>query len=125
MLVLMLLVPLPSGDLSAVERWAVFAAAVAAGMVALGAITRRVVSAFRRCRSWVREGIRRADALDKLVQHELHPNSGGSLHDAVHRLDDRMTAVEGSLSTMAESQTHMWPAIEAVARSRPADDKEN
>lgn len=113
------LIPLPTSDLSAVERWAVFIAALAAGMVALGAIARRCVSAYRRLRGWVREGIRRADALDKLVQHELHPNSGGSLHDIVRKNSERLDRLEGAMSTLAESQTHMWPAIEAVANAKP------
>lgn len=126
-------VPLPGDQLSDVERWAVFLAAIAAGLVAVGAIISRIRRAWTRARTWVREGLRRADALDRLVQHELHPNSGGSLHDTVHRVDHRsaqtaelsaanarrLDRVEASLSTLAESQLAIWPAIEAVARAHP------
>lgn len=113
------LIPLPTSDLSAVERWAVFLAAIAAGVVALGALARRVRSAYRRVKGWVREAVRRADALDKLVQHELQPNSGGSLHDTVHKNSARLTELERHVATMAEAQPAMWHAIEAVANAKP------
>lgn len=123
---LLWLIPLPTDDLSAVERWAVFLAALAAGLGAVAYLVRTLRRAYCRIRDWVRRGLERADALERLVQHELNPNSGQSLHDTVHRLDEvvaenseRLDAVEGSLSTMAESQRHMWPAIEAVARAEP------
>lgn len=113
------LVPLPTSDLSALERWAVFVAAIAAGMVALGAIGKRIRSAWRRLARWVREFIRRADALDKLVQHELHPNHGGSLHDKVTHNSQRLTKLEESVTLLADSQRLMWPAIQAVAEAKP------
>lgn len=113
------LIPLPTSDLSAVERWAVFLVAVSAGVVALGSIARRIRSAYRRVKGWVREFIRRADALDKLVQHELQPNSGGSLHDTVHKNSARLTELERHVATMAEAQPAMWHAIEAVANATP------
>lgn len=119
------LVPLPSGDLSALERWAIFLAAIAAGLVALGAIAKRIRSAWRRLHAWVRSAIRRADALDRLVQHELHPNSGGSLHDTVHKTADRVDKLEESMATLAEAQKLMWPAIEAVARAKPPKHEEH
>lgn len=119
------LVPLPGAELSALERWAVFTAAVTAGLLALGAIATRVVRGIRRARAWIREGLRRADALDRLVQHELHPNHGGSLHDKVGNLDKRLVAVESSLTTMARSSANMWPAIEAIAQAEPPKERNN
>jgi hypothetical protein len=120
------MLPIPSGDLSSLERWAVFLSAMAAGALAIGVLGRMALRGIRRLTGWVREGLRRFDALDQLVQHELRPNSGGSLYDKLTRLDQaraehsrRLASVESSITTMAESQSAMWPAIEAIARAEP------
>lgn len=123
---------LPTG-LSDLERWAVFASAVAAGILALGVMLRKAWRGFTSARDWVREGVRSARALERLVTRELQPNHGSSLHDTVTELGRqlaqtregvdlnraRLDKVEASLSTLAESQLAIWPAIEAVARAEP------
>ena len=72
------------------------------------------------------------NALEDLLQHELNPNSGTSLKDALTRVDAmtktnaaRLDALEDHLGTLADSQTHIWPAIEAVARAEPPKEGHN
>lgn len=127
-------------ELSAVERWAVFVAALAAGLTALGVLAVRARRAYCRARDLLRDALARARVLAELVEHELNPNTGGSLHDMARRTDARtkrllsndrrqdrrLDALEEHIGTMAHAQRDMWPAIRAVAESEPPhDDKED
>ena len=60
---------------------------IAALIVALGIIHRAGLAAYRAAR-------RIEDTFD-LVHHELKPNSGSSLYDAIKRIDARVEILEG------------------------------
>lgn len=119
-------------------------AAVVAGLGALGWLYSKAAKAVRAGVEWGRAWSARFDALDHLVTHELTPNSGSSIKDAVGRLEARQEAmevrqeehvqlsagaqeaiearldnVEAVSKTYAEAQGHLWPAIEAVAKAVP------
>lgn len=122
-----------------VQEWAIWVAAVSAGLVALAAVARKVRAAWRvgvtRWHAWEA----RFDALNSLVQHELRPNTGSSLKDAVERvetrqerhladaarvagqIEQRLGRLEDVMGTAADAQAAMWPAIEAVAKAQPPD----
>ncbi|QSR25515.1 hypothetical protein CFH99_07745 [Nocardioides aromaticivorans] len=57
---------------------------VAGGLASLAVIGKWVRSVWR----WGRGLARTLDAVHGLVEHELKPNSGGSLFDMVKRIDD-------------------------------------
>lgn len=57
---------------------------VAGGLVSLGVIGKQVRNLWR----WGRELARTVEAVHGLVEHELKPNSGGSLFDMVKRIDE-------------------------------------
>lgn len=120
-----------------VQEWALWLAAVVAGLTALGWVYARVRRGLAAVLGWGREWAARFNALDALVTHELQPNSGSSMKDAIDRLevkqqrhldeagtafdsiDRRLGALEGSLATAADAQRNLWPAIEAVAKAAP------
>lgn len=119
------------------QEWAVWLAAVTAGLTAAGWLFARLRRAWRRTRaSWAAWAVR-FDALDTLVSHELQPNTGSSMKDSLKRVEaaqaqhlaeasqaarvitSRLDALEDITGTFAESQAHLWPAIEAVAQATP------
>lgn len=120
-----------------VQEWALWLAAVVAGLTALGWIWTRLVRAARRCGRWWDAGVARFDALEALVQHELNPNTGSSMKDALARVEaaqqthlreagaafesinSRLSVLEAVGATHAEAQANLWPAIEAVAKATP------
>lgn len=65
----------------------------AGGLISLGVIGKACVWGFRRALGGVRFSDRVLKAVD-LVEQELSPNSGGSLKDAVNRLDRRVLRLE-------------------------------
>jgi hypothetical protein len=86
-----------------VAAWATWLAAIAAGLVAIGWLGREAVKVAR----FVLSLARRADALLDLADHELTPNSGGSIKDAAdkipaieRRLNDHITASEEDRSDL-------------------------
>jgi hypothetical protein len=123
-----------------VQEWALWLAAVVAGLTAVGWLWSRLVRAARRVRRWWRAAERRFDALEALVQHELNPNTGTSMKDALGRVEaaqhkhlqeaaeafssinGRLAVLEAVGTTQAEAQAHLWPAIEAVAKATPPPD---
>lgn len=119
---------LPAG-LHTLERAAIFIAAISAGLAGLALLVQRFRRWTKRTWALALELRRRAKALEDLLNHELNPNSGTSIKDAVHRLEDkvagnseRLTSLEEHLDTLAEAQRHVWPAIEAVARAAPPNE---
>lgn len=115
-------------SLSSAERWAVFTAAISAGLAALLSLVARVRRAVRSALRWWKATRQRFDALERLVNHELNPNSGRSLKDTVVRIDAlshdnarRLDRLESHLGVMADAQVTMWPAIEAVAMAEPPE----
>lgn len=63
------------------------------------------------------------------IEHEVKPNNGSSIKDSVGRIEERLSAgderfdrLEASITTSAEAQRAMWPAIEAVAKGIPPED---
>lgn len=129
-------VPTPALHL---QEWAVWVAAVVAGLTAVGWLGHRLRRGFRRAWSTWASWERRWDALDRLVTHELQPNTGSSMKDALARLEDRqerhmreaalmalsmesrIRSVEDALQANAEAQATLWPAIQAVAEATPAN----
>lgn len=84
---------------SQIERGAVWLAAVVAGLVALGWLTRKLWKMFKR--------FDRILELVELVEKEMRPNGGSSLRDAVNstnaKLDatnDRLTSVDSRLTAL-------------------------
>ena len=74
----------------------------------------------------VRHLVRMLEALSTLLGRELNPNHGSSMKDDLHgitmsldKAHSRIDHLEGILDTMADAQTNVWPAIEAVANARP------
>jgi len=66
----------------------------------------------------------------RTVEYEVKHNGGGSIKDAVKRIESKQAAFESQLSevreamkTQAEAQVAVWPAIEAVAKSTPPDER--
>lgn len=108
-----------------------------AGLTALGWLWTRAVKAARRCGRWWGAIVARFDALEALVQHELNPNTGTSMKDALARVEaaqqrhlreagaafesinGRLSVLEAVGATHAEAQASLWPAIEAVAKATP------
>lgn len=114
-------------DQADVERWAVWVAAISAGVAGVLYLLGKARTVVRRAWSWWAETRARFDRLDALLTHELQPNSGSSLKDAVvanaagvNRLEQRVDDLELHLGVMAEAQTNLWPALEAIANSTPA-----
>lgn len=123
-----------------VQEWALWVAAVVAGLGALGWLWVRVRRLYVAGRNRVLRWGARFDALDALVSHELQPNTGSSMKDSLRRLEatqaehirmataahevleDRLQHLEAVTSTFSESQAHLWPAIEAVARATPSQE---
>lgn len=127
-------VPTPALHL---QEWALWAAAVVAGLTALGWIGKRARAALRRAFATWRHWESRLDLLDRLVTHELQPNTGSSMKDALQRverrqeqhmreaalmalsMESRIREVEHALQATAEAQAAVWPAIQAVAEAEP------
>lgn len=116
---------LPQGA-SQAERWAVWTAAISGGLAGFLYITAKVRRGIRTLWGFAKDVRRRMNALEDLLNHELNPNSGTSLKDAVTRLDravadqsERLDTLEDHLGTLADSQRAIWPAIEAVAKAEP------
>lgn len=126
-----------------VQEWALWLAAVVAGLTALGWLWTRLRRVVRRLVRWWRAVERRFDALEALVQHELNPNTGTSMKDALGRVEaaqrehlqdaatafgeinQRLAVLETVGTTQAEAQASLWPAIEAVARATPPPEEES
>jgi hypothetical protein len=126
-----------------VQEWALWLAAVVAGLTALGWLWVRGRRLYVRARAGVRGWVARFDALDALVSHELQPNTGTSMKDSLRRLEEtqadhialaaathevieeRLGRLEAVTSTFSESQAHLWPAIEAVAQATPPSKESN
>lgn len=113
-------------DQADVERWAVWVAAISAGVAGVLYLLGRIRSLFRRAWSWWSEARSRFTALEVLISHELQPNSGSTIKDAVTRnseavedLVGRVEHLELHLGVLAESQSCLWPALEAIAKSEP------
>lgn len=109
-----------------VERAAIWLAAVSGGLAAFLYIVKKLRQGWKALKAGWAITRRRFDALEALIQHELNPNSGGSMYDAIHRLDDttrqntaRLDHLESHLGTLADAQACIWPAIEAVANAEP------
>ncbi|MFD7066064.1 hypothetical protein ACFV97_02385 [Streptomyces sp. NPDC059913] len=90
--------------------WSVAAAAIAAGLGLLWRITRGVRRIVSRVDEFIddwqgtpaRSGVpARPGVMARLdrIEHELHPNSGGSLRDAVDRVDARTQQIAASTDT--------------------------
>jgi hypothetical protein len=72
------------------------------------------------------------------VRHEVKHNGGGSIKDAVKRIEERLedgsdqfetlnerqNRTEKALETIAEAQAALWPAIQAIAEASPPSNKE-
>lgn len=78
----------------------------------------------------VRHLVRLLEALSTLIGRELNPNHGSSMKDdlyaismSLERATARIDKLEAVLEVLAESQSHVWPAIEAVANARPPKDQ--
>lgn len=69
--------------------------AIVGGLVALGWLLKRAVSGVRTMRRWAREWAERFAVVEGLVHHELTPNSGSSVKDALARLETRLAIVDG------------------------------
>ncbi len=69
---------------SAVGESLVYSAGI---IVSLGVILRAGIAVYR--------AAKRIESTYELVNHELRPNSGSSLWDAVHRVDRRVEVLEG------------------------------
>lgn len=126
-----------------VQEWAVWVAAVVAGLTALGWLAARLRRGLRRAHATWRAWETRLDTLDRLVTHELQPNTGSSLKDAVARVEDRqerhqreaallalslesrLRGLESALQANAEAQATVWPAIQAVAEAAPPSNPHN
>lgn len=81
----------------------------------------------------LRHVARLLEALSTVVGRELNPNHGSSMkddlaavaqaldtaHGRIDQLEQTVSAVEDALHTIADSNRHIWPAIEAVANARP------
>lgn len=105
-----------------VGTWLAAAAAGLAGLAYLTRVVRRMFAGIAILERLMTQG----DAIQRLLRKELQPNHGSSLKDDVnaitqslHRAHERIDQVEGTLDGFADSQRHLWPAIEAVANARP------
>lgn len=74
----------------------------------------------------LRHVARLLEALSKVIGRELNPNHGSSMKDDLYgitmsldKAHSRIDHLEQTLGVLAESQHHIWPAIEAVANARP------
>jgi hypothetical protein len=80
----------------------VYVASISAGLAGLVYIGKQARNLWR----WGRGLARMVDAIHGLVEHELQPNSGGSLYDMVKRIDvwreDHVTESEGDRASLAE-----------------------
>lgn len=70
-------------------------AAIVAGLTALGWLLKRLVAGIRALRRWGRHWAERFEAVEGLVHHELQPNSGSSVKDALDRIERRLNIVDG------------------------------
>jgi hypothetical protein len=84
---------IPWGDL---DDHALYLTAVVAGLAALGVVVRRAWRAGKAAGVWLREAHRRLVVLERLVTHELNPNSGTSVKDALLRLEGTTERLEGT-----------------------------
>lgn len=81
----------------------------------------------------IRAGFRVLDSLEAIVTRELTHNHGTSMKDDVYgtaiasrrhgerldTLEDGVAELDRRLSTLAEANNLIWPAIEAVANAQP------
>lgn len=133
-----MLVEIPWADL---DEHSVYLAAIVAGLTALGWLLRKAWRGLLALRRFLREARRRFDALERLVIHELNPNSGSSLKDAMARVEAKVTRVEGRAlmvhglldQHVEESRTYLADVASSLADQgitlppvertpRPADD---
>lgn len=78
-----------------VDDWALWLAAVVAGLTALGWIGRRTRRAYNRLKPWVCK----LQAVLDIAEYELQHNGGGSIKDAVSEIP----ALRRGLSTVSDS----------------------
>lgn len=115
--------------LSSADDYSVWIVAVVGGFGALGWLGRKMWRGVRATRAFITKASRGLD--------QLQNNGGSSIKDSVERIRsdvDGMTSVvdliseavdtlterfETHLTTQAEANRAMWPAVEAVAKSIP------
>lgn len=82
-------------------------------LVGLGTLWRYVVRPMRK--AWRRVALE-LEAVHKLASKELTHNGGASLKDAVHRIDNTLSAFGGQISNLTAQESEMKLAVEAVAQ---------
>jgi hypothetical protein len=75
------------------DEWVIKTAGV---LLALGVMWRYVFRPTIKFRRRVLQGVKRVLEVIELVEHELKPNSGATLRDAVDRIEARLAVVEQS-----------------------------
>ncbi len=114
--------------LANLDDYGVWIAAVVGGLVALGWLAKKTRQGIREIRHFtndIRKVLRVAD-------HQLTNNGGTSLLDKVDRIERNLDAVtevvdglaerfDDHLTTLAEANRAMWPAVEQIAKSTPPD----
>ena len=119
-----------------VQNWAVWLAAVVAGLGALGWLGKKTWVGIR----WLRRFARKADALLDIADYELNPNGGGSIKDRIARIPGLEQGLDEHLEQSRQRDeaqrkrdaqtlalldehtraiTHLAEALPIVARSTP------
>lgn len=111
-----------------VSDWAVWLAAVVAGLTALGWLTRKTWRFIKKARAKARALGEKFDTLVELIDHEMKPNSGASLRDAIDRtekssagtakaLAEHITASESERADLRNDFSQVKDGFEAVLTS--------
>lgn len=131
-------------NLSHLDDYGVWVAAVVAGLGAIGWLSRHLMRTYSKTYKWFKETAGRIDGILVVADYQLNNNGGGSLIDKVEkgiandrRIEEKVDAISAqfaehinaqtdvlqsqsdTLQAQAEAGKALWPAVQAIAEAQP------